>query len=346
MRILLLIFCLIYSTLSFAVNVGFNQAWFHNNYASQYLDNAFDEKEVERIFQLTNLAGAKKLRLWFFESSELPMIEWQADTILRLKPEYIKNVIKTLEIAKKHNVKVYMTFFDAHSYRPDQLKFKNLLKLRNLYQGDGAKSFLNKIIAPLFQEIHLHGVADVISEIDLGNEFDTVVNRLGFNSGWKGAAKMICSWRAFIHNLPGFTTTPITLSLRLHPLLILPPKLFSHQGALACVDFYDFHSYSDKGEIHRCSLLKAYSMSENAKRMMLGEFGISYFNHRFDDQLQATNTENYIKNAQACGFSEALAWRLSDIRPGHNKEARYSFEANGEVRPAYEIIRKNNQISE
>ncbi len=39
---------------------------------------------------------------------------------------------------------------------------------------------------------------------------------------------------------------------------------------------------------------------------------------------------------------EALAWRLSDVRNGVNKEARYSFEAFGQMRPAYYLIQKNN----
>lgn len=346
MRFYIVLIGIIYSTISSAINISFNQAWFHNHYAGQYLDNYFDEVEVDRIFHITSLAGSKKLRLWFFESSDFPMIEWQDDKIIGLRPDYIKNVIKTLEIAKKHHVKVYMTFFDAHSYRPDQLNLKKLKKLRSLYQGEGAQNFLNKVIAPLFKEINRNGLSDTISEIDLGNEFDTVVNRFGFDGGWKGAGKMICSWREFIHNQPGFINTPVSLSVRLHPLLILPPKLFAKDGPFTCADFYDFHSYSDKSNIHACSVLKKYSSSPSSKRMILGEFGISFFNHRYDDELHSQNTKDYIKNAQDCGFSEALAWRLSDIRPGHNKEARYSFEAYGKMRPAFEIIRQNNQALE
>ena len=346
MRFYIVLVGLIYSTISSAINISFNQAWFHNHYAGQYLDSYFDESEVDRIFHITSLAGSKKLRLWFFESSDFPMIEWQGDQILGLKPDYIKNVIRTLELANKHHVKVYMTFFDAHAYRPDQLNFKKLKKLRNIYQGEGAKIFLRKIIAPLFKEINENGLAQVISEIDLGNEFDTVVNRFGFDGGWKGAGQMICSWREFINHLPGFNQTPVTLSVRLHPLLTLPPRLFSKEGPFACADFYDFHSYSDKSKIHACSLLKEYSTSPSSKRMILGEFGISYFNSRYDDELHTKNTKDYIQNAKDCGFKEALAWRLSDIRPGYNKEARYSFEAYGKMRPAFEVIRQNNQASE
>jgi hypothetical protein len=79
------------------------------------------------------------------------------------------------------------------------------------------------------------------------------------------------------------------------------------------------------------------------KKVIMGEFGQSFFTHRYDDGLQAHATINHLKNAKECGFSELLAWRLSDIRPGHNPEARYSFEAFGQMRPAYYIIQRNNQ---
>ncbi len=110
---------------------------------------------------------------------------------------------------------------------------------------------------------------------------------------------------------------------------------------LKCADIIDFHSYDDDGDIFRCSYLQKYSKL-NKKKLILGEFGQSYFNHRYSNELQLNNMKTYIKNANRCGFEEALAWRLSDVRKGVNKEARYSFEAFGEMRPAYFVIQENN----
>lgn len=326
---------------AFAMNIGFNQAWFNNDYALQYLDGHYDRTEVQRIMKLTQDSGAKSLRVWIFESSNFPMLEWVNGKISQPRPDFIRNFLNTLQIAKEHKVKIYMTFFDAHTYRPDQLKGEDLRKLRAVFQEAGSDEFLKKIIAPLLKSIHEAGLSDVISRIDLCNEMDAVINRFGLNYGWQGARRMICQWRSFIQAHEGFKTTPVTISLRLHPVIIHPLNLLSDNGPMACADFFDFHSYSDSGDIYRCQILKKYS-SLGKKELVLGEFGQSYLNHRYDDDLQLKNTINYLRNAKYCGFKEALAWRLSDVRPGVNKEARYSFEAYGKLRPAYRVIQEHN----
>lgn len=336
-----LLLSLLISSASFAMPVGFNQAWFHNDYGNQYLDGTYDETEVERIFKLTHEAGSTNLRLWFFESSAFPMLSWNGHQITGIRKDFIDNVIKTLEIAKKYDVKVYMTFMDAHAYRPDKLNRAEFKRLRQIYQSTGSEEFLTKAIAPLLKSIHEAGLASSISRIDLSNEMDTVINRFGFDQGWKGASRMLCQWRSFIRSLDGFHSTPVTFSLRLHPLIFHPLNLLSDEGPMKCADYLDFHSYGDSGKIYRCQTMKKYSQL-NKKKLILGEFGQSYFNHRYDNNLQADNTVQYLKSAQACGFSEALSWRLSDIRPGHNKEARYSFEAFGQMRPAYHVIKEHN----
>lgn len=323
---------------AFSMPVGFNQAWFHNHYSTQYLDGVYDETEVERIFELNRKAGSTNLRLWFFESANFPMIQWKDGKVVSLRADFIKNVLKTLSISKKYNVKVYMTFLDAHAFKPHKLSRSERKLLKNIYRG---RDFLENAIGPLLRAIDEAALAKNISGIDLANEVDTIVNRGGFRRHWKGAGQMLCEWRSFIRSFDSFKSTPVTFSLRLHPLLSLPGDLFSDKGPLACADFLDFHSYSDKGKIYRCNDLKEYSLL-GKKKLILGEFGQSFFNHRYDNELQKQNTVNYLKDAVNCGFSEALAWRLSDIRPGANKEARYSFEAFGSPRPAFSIIQEHN----
>jgi hypothetical protein len=201
--------------------------------------------------------------------------------------------------------------------------------------------FLKKIIAPLIQAIENENLSPFISKIDLINEGDTVINRGGFDGGWKGMSQMLCQWKSFLSNYSGFHKTPITMSIRLHPLLPLPMDLLQDHGPMRCADIIDFHSYDNDGDIYRCSYLQKYSKLQK-KKLILGEFGQNYFTHRYSDGLQIKNTQNFIHNANRCGFSEALAWRLSDIRDGANPEARYSFEAFGKVRPAYYLIQDNN----
>jgi hypothetical protein len=326
---------------SHAMPVGFNQSWFHNDYGSQYLDSRFDRKEVDRIFDLSSQAGSDQVRLWFFESADFPMLEWKKGKLIGIKPDYIKNVIETLRIARSRQQRVYMTFLDAHAYRPDLLSFEQLLRLRSIYSARGGAAFLRNAIGPLLSAIQDAGLSDVVSRIDISNEMDAVIKRFGFNGDWRGASRMLCQWRSFIHGYSTFSSTPVTFSIRLHPLVELPANLLEDRGPMACADFIDFHSYHDDGRILRCHQLRDFA-SKGKKQLVLGEFGQSYFNLSYDNVLQARLTENYIRNAESCGFREALAWRLSDVRPGYNKEARYSHEAHGGLRPAFRVIQKYN----
>jgi hypothetical protein len=231
------------------------------------------------------------------------MIDFEQGKMIGLKDKFIKNVITTIKLAKSHHIKIYMTIFDAHTYRPDQLSGTELRKLRKLFQTAGMNILLEKVMTPLLQAIEKENLSHSVSKIDLINEGDTVINRGGFNGGWYGMSNMLCQMK--------------------------------------CADIIDFHSYDNEGDIYRCSYLQKYSKLRK-KKLILGEFGQNYFTHRYSDSLQIKNTNNFINNAGRCGFSEALAWRLSDVRDGVNKEARYSFEAFGKVRPAYYLIQKNN----
>ena len=48
---------------AFAINVGFNQAWFKTHYSGQYLDQYYDVLEVERILKLEKLTFDKNEKL-------------------------------------------------------------------------------------------------------------------------------------------------------------------------------------------------------------------------------------------------------------------------------------------
>jgi hypothetical protein len=331
MKFILSLYFLLSSSVCLALNVGFNQAWFHNDYGQQYLDHKFDPIEIDRIFKLARSAGSKTVRLWLFESSDFPMLNWNEKELIGIKPEFIKNFVRTLKIAEENQIKIYMTIFDAHAYAPG----KEFMKIRQFFNPKGTEQFLKLVMHPLMEEIKAQQLLSVVEKLDIINEGDTVVNRFGFNLGWAGVNKMLCTWKSAIPEIA------LTMSIRSHALLRLPLNLFADNGPLACADFFDFHSYSDQGKIHNCQRFKKYA-DKNIKPLILGEFGQSFFNHKYDDELHLTNTKNYIEQAQQCGFREALAWRLSDIRPGHNKESRYSFEAFGTTRPAFSVIQAHN----
>ena len=342
MKIILFFLITIYANASLAVPIGFNQAWFHDNYGSQFMNSSFDAEEVDRVFALAKQANTHSMRIWFFESSRLSMIKFDGLGAKGVEQEFINNVISTLRIAKKYKIKVYFTIFDAHAYKPFKDKRLTFKRFRSLFSKEYGQLFLDNVFTPLLMGINKAGLASTIDKFDLTNEMDAVINRFGFKKGWRGARRMICQWKKSIQANQGFQNTPVSFSVRLHPFLFLPFNFLSDKGPMQCADYIDLHTYSNRGAIHRCKWVKRYSL-KNKKPIILGEFGQGFFTHRYDNQLQEKVTRNFIKNAQRCGFNEAFAWRLSDIRPGFNREARYSYEAHGKPRPAFYIIKNHNK---
>jgi hypothetical protein len=331
---------LLHSGVALGFEVGFNQAWFKNAYGTQYLDTAFDPIEVERIFKLARSAGAVKIRLWFFETTNFPMLNWEGNQITGIREDYVRNVVRMLTLARVHGLRIYMTLLDPQVYRPDHWR-EDHSRFRWILSPEGGTQFLGRALHPLLQAIEEAGLSGQISGIDLANEVDAAVNRFAFRGGWSDARRFLCEWRQFIRARPGFESMPVSFSLRLHPLLPLPSGLLDQGGTLACADFIDFHSYGDRGRVHRCGELLEFSR-KGIKPVILGEFGQGYFTRRYSDELQVRNTRSYLTAAKECGMQEALAWRLSDIRSGDNPEARYSFEAFGTTRPAFDLIRAEN----
>ena len=106
-----------------------------------------------------------------------------------------------------------------------------------------------------------------------------------------------------------------------------------------CVDYFDLHLYNDSGDVPRCEDFKKFT-AQKGKKLQLGEFGQK--SKSYSDSLQEKVTYQFLKNAKNCGFQSAMSWRLSDVRPGHNEEARYSYESAGQWRPALKWL--NTQL--
>lgn len=101
------------------------------------------------------------------------------------------------------------------------------------------------------------------------------------------------------------------------------------------VDFFDVHVYGDDPKLVQCDDLRRFSR-KTGRKIYLGEFGQS--SKAFDDFVQMKITQGYLSEAKRCGLAGAFAWRLSDVRPGFNPEARFSYEAYGRLRPAFKTF--------
>lgn len=293
------------------LSIGFNQAWFHNRYAYQYLDGSFNADEAVRIFRLAKSAGAKTVRLWFFEGLEFPMLEWRGDELKGLRADFIRNVLHTLELARREGVQVYMTLLDAQVYRisedesqnDQQRDVANRARFKKLLSRTGFRLFLERAAHPLLRAIQEAGLSGVISKVDLMNEADVAVDRAAFEGsffgvGWREASRFLCQGREAIRTTRGFERTPVSFSVRLSWFLPLPSGFFDEDGPMACADFFDFHSYSDSGNIDRCHWVKHHALRD-PRPVILGEFGQSYFTAKFDDELQAKVTRNIFRESWA-----------------------------------------------
>jgi hypothetical protein len=323
------------------MNVGFNQAWLKNNFGHQWTSPSYDQNEVNRMFDLAQKARSKTVRIWLFEGIDSTALIWKDGKVVGLHPDFIKNFEAFLKEAKKRNLNIYPTLFT-----PEPLKDTNVKEIRdrwwNLYNNkfNSMDSFKENALVPLMKIIQQESTSNVVNAIDVANEIDSGVIFNKFEGGWAGANKFICSLRSVISPIP------VTASVGwgrnyLKGYEGAENTILKPNPSQDCVDFWDIHIYRDNGEIKNCEEIKLLA-EKYQKKIILGEFGQTA--NRFDDELQKKNTESFIKNAKKCGFSMALAWRLSDVRIGHNPEAKFSYESLvlNQTRPAFDIIRNHN----
>jgi len=311
---------------------GYNIAWWDVNYGHQWNDGSFSEKKVRELLDLASLGSAKIVRVWLFEDSN----QWQFEldevgSPIRLRKEFIPNVITFLKECEKRGLKANLTLFDGNAFPRERLPsgekrawWWNVLNNQYGY-GDW---FHKVVVTPLFDAIEDEDLTDTVAQVELMNEIDGAVKSGIFANDWKTVRTFVCSWQK-----------------RLKPFEISYGVSVGHQGSVAhivnndlpaeCTDYLDLHVYNDNGTIPMCDWFQ--KKADQGRRFQLGEFGQKSGAH--DDEAQKKLTANFLSSAVECGFESALAWRLEDLRPGHNKEARYSYTAYGEPRPAWYVMR-------
>jgi len=328
-------------------NVGFNQAWIHSNYEKQWSDKFYDAIEVKRILELTKNSGAKSIRMWLFEGTNPTGLVWNDGKVSSISPDFLKNFEDFLKEAKKRDLLVYPTYFSAGSLEYAKGDLPTLNRWWNLINNKfgGREAFL-KATRPLLDLMYNPKYRSTIFGIDVSNEIDAGIILNSFENGWYGANEFVCAVRESIRSASRNEqeSIPVTASLGWPYIpmksrgainIILDPN--PHPN---CIDFWDIHLYNNYGNIPNCEEIKAL-VQKYKKKIYLGEFG--QFSKSYDDNLQLMVNKNFVNNAKRCGFSGALAWRLSDIRPGVNPEARHSYEAFGKPRPAYQFIKIFNE---
>ncbi len=312
---------------------GFNIAWIGNNYGHQFT-TSFSKTGIIRELDLAKEANVKMVRMWFFEGKLFQQFDLDKNGVpLKLKAEFIPNIIFFLQEAKKRNLKVNFTFFDANAF--PRFTFKNNAQVkwwRDFFnqRNNVTKDFFEKIMTPLFHQVHKAGLMKVIAQADLVNEMDYLVNSTDmFKDRWKSAGFLLCNTHDYFKALGiKYSTSVGHHGASRH--------IFNGDIPPSCVDYFDLHLYNDDGKIPNCS--KFQDLANQGVELQLGEFGQK--KKTLDYNFQAEVTKKFLQNAKHCGFRSALAWKLDDSRDRPAVENKLSFVDGERPRPAYYIVKE------
>jgi hypothetical protein len=160
-----------------ALTKGFNQAWFKTDYSHQWLDGYYDKTYAEKIIQLNQEANSTILRMWLFEGSSLFQFERNTKSgTITIKNDFIKNLRHFLKLARKHHLKISLTFLDGNAFsdlssNPDLLSF--WWNVFNDKEGMLEK-FYQAAVLPIYQLVHKE-FSDVVVQFDLVNEVNAIM---------------------------------------------------------------------------------------------------------------------------------------------------------------------------
>lgn len=311
---------------------GYNIAWWGTAYGHQWNDGSFSKDKVIELLKLAKAGDAELVRIWLFEDSNQWQFELNEEGIpIALRPEFIPNLIFFLRECKKLGIRANLTLFDGNAYHisrlpegPKRAWWWNVINDRYSM----GTWFLKNIVSPVLDAIEKEGLKESVAQIEIMNEMDAAVKYNMFANKWMSAGSMACQWKHALKK----RKIDFGVSVGHHG---AEKHYMNGDLPLHCSDYLDLHVYNDTGEIPNCEWFS--KMALKGLRFQLGEFGQKAA--RFDDELQKKVTSAFLSNAKQCGFESALAWRLEDERPGHNREARHSYTVFGDVRPAYHTLR-------
>jgi len=315
------------STLAFAGNlqggtgnsfwVGYNEAWFGQNYPNSLGSNPFfqygsyyDRNFVDAMFAGMASGGAKIVRIWVFpalQGIQLGQCNSTNAQTVGLTKDVLANLQDVLGLAENHHLKVYLTALNGNDMKVAtgslRTYFSNLVSNTN---GE-TTCFQNKALLPLLNLLN-NGTTpdgspnrDFIYALDLINEIEAALNSGYFPNGWTGARSWIKNMAQFVNNYSSWL--PVTSAAGWgYAVPEITFGLFSGLG----LNFYDLHVYADWGQYSGETAL-CNKVSADRVPIILGEYGQK--SQTFDDNLQYWTTYNFLTTAKTHSFSAALAWK-------------------------------------
>jgi hypothetical protein len=319
--------------------VGYNEAWFGQNYLNSLASNptfypeltlssTFDGTFVDTMFAGMASGGAKIVRVWVFTALQGIVLDPSTKTrTTGLTSDLIVNLQTVITKARQRGLKVYFTALNGNDMKvatncpPSPCLrpyFSNLLNPSDTTGRDAFKTYALVPLLNLFNATAPDGFPNrnYIYAFDLINEIEAPLNSNYFPNGWTGAqgwinnvATFVKSFSCGVRCVTG-SWLPVTASAGWgYAVTEITFGLFSNMN----LDFYDLHVYADKGQYSGETAL-CDKVSADKHPIILGEYGQK--SQTYSDSLQATATHNFINGAKnfingAKGycFWAALAWQ-------------------------------------
>lgn len=282
---------------------------------------------IEQYF--SQVQGLDVVRIWVFE--RLEGIRFDANRkIIGIDPELTSNLLKILNSASLHGIRVYLCLFDSWvvkhqplqglpADRIDEYNSWNAA-IRNIMKSivDDPFDFTHNVLQPLVSSIAAH---PAVYAIDVMNEPEGMVQDTPVvsNSSMRNYISQCCS--------------------------VIRPQLKASVGCMRSgtakgysdlpVDFCDFHSYDESAS------LTAYNAgSYNNKPCIVGECGypVNGSNSSTRAAKEVQTAKDYVNLALSKGYSGCLVWD-QDFTSDANKAAIEQWlvqfaSSNNQVQPA------------
>lgn len=341
--------------------IGFNQGWIHNYYGRQFTESGFDANEFKRVFKLSKSASANIVRFWLFPGHDPIFFKLVTDhdsyRILNEQTEYLKYVEQMIKISAKEGVKLNLTLFNGVDSHFD-IKDKAHINFWGHLLNDKYSVLDRFLDGPLQKLLDLidskESYRETVAQMDIANEINAYAiplmnNGIKFYDGRPGMNKFICKVYNKIKSHKAGSHIDVTASLGYG--LEQIDLITNNVPWPKCVDFFDIHSYSNNGHIRGCKNLVSYA-KKHGKKIQLGEFGQFQIPEFIDNGTQSELTKNFLLNAKKCGFSGALAWRLTESgvaeRYNYNagktqfNQGKFETDKHGN-RPAFYVFKRTAQ---
>ncbi len=327
MRIFVFALLLVVSAHSSAkeFTVGYNQAWFGMHY-NDWLTSAYDQNAISQSLDNMKSYGGDIVRVWLFQGQQGIILNQYAPQSQGIDPRMITNLGSVLEMARAKNIKIYLTLHDGNGMPTDSSPQKDYYyNLLNNKYGENT-AFNNNVLAPLLQSLAAY--QDVIYGLDLMNEIQAPIrnNYWGWSGGWDSSRAWMKANLDFVKSQTPWMRVTSSAGWSWGAKDV-KNGLFSGLG----FDFLDVHVYDNNGSIPFINEICDRARQEGIP-VILGEFGQS--GKHYDDDLQKSSTEKFLRNAKNSCMEAALAWRFDA------QEAYFAFQrADGSLRPAALVMR-------